>query len=182
METQSPQPASGGQGNVPARTTEHRPRRWEPASLLDEMHADLSRLLAGAPFGAWPLGRSLHLPGQAPGAGMPRVDIFERGNNVVVKAELPGVKQDDIELAIEGGDLVLRAEQHEEQEVKDEHWYRMERSYGSLYRRLPLPEGVNADQVQATLADGVLEVTMPKPRAAEAQSQKIPISGSRSDK
>ena len=74
-------------------------------------------------------------------AAMPHVDVFEREGNLVVKAELPGVKKDDIDLAIEDGDLVLRAERREEHEVKEENWYRMERTYGSLYRRLPLPRG-----------------------------------------
>ena len=63
---------------------------------------------------------------------------------------------------------MLRAERREEHEVKEENWYRMERSSGSLYRRLPMPEGVQADQIQAALTDGVLEVTIPKPQEKEA--------------
>jgi HSP20 family protein len=70
---------------------------------------------------------------------------------------------------------VLRAERQAEREVKEEHWYRMERSSGSLYRRLPLPPGVAADQIQAQLRDGVLEVTMPSAQGEEPAVQQITI-------
>ena len=108
-------------------------------------------------------------------ANMPRVDVFEREGNLVVKAELPGVKKEDIDLQITDGDLVLRAERREEHEVKEENWYRMERSSGSLYRRLPLPEGITAEGIQAALSDGVLEITIPKPKESEPQATKIAI-------
>jgi HSP20 family protein len=155
--------------------SEQRPRRWEPATLLEEMQADLSRLFELGPFAVLPFGRALSRMPQISMAGMPRADVFEREGQIIVKAELPGIKKDDIDLAIEDGDLVLRAERKEEREVKDENWYRMERSYGSLYRRLPLPEGVQTDQITAALSDGVLEVTVPKPLANEAQTQKITV-------
>jgi HSP20 family protein len=151
-------------------------------SLFEEMQADLARLLDGAPFGTLPFGRSLRRMPQLPGANMPRVDVFEREGNLVVKAEVPGVKKDDIDLQITDGDLVLRAERREEREVKEENWYRMERSSGSLYRRLPMPEGVQPDQIQATLTDGVLEVTIPKPQEKESQAQKIAITESQGGK
>jgi HSP20 family protein len=146
------------------------------------MQADLARLLDGAPFGPFPFSRPLRRMPQLAGANMPRVDVFEREGKLVVKAELPGVKKDDIDLQITDGDLVLRAERREEQEVKEENWYRMERSYGSLYRRLPMPEGVQADQIQAKLTDGVLEVTIPKPQEKESQAQKIAITESQAGK
>jgi HSP20 family protein len=159
-----------------ATRREQAPRRWEPASLLDEMQTDLARLFDFGPFGLSPFGRSPRRMPQLAAAGMPRVDVFEREGNLVVKAEVPGVKKDDIELEVTDGDLVLRAERKEEREVKDESWYRMERSYGSLYRRLPLPEGVQADQINANLADGVLEVTIPRPQGTASQAKKIAIS------
>ena len=131
-----------------------------------------------APFGELPFGRSLRRMPQIAAANMPRVDVFEREGNLVVNAELPGVKKEDIDLEIQDGDLVLRADRREEREVKDENWYRMERNYGSLYRRLPLPEGVQADQIRAALTDGVLEITIPKPQAeGNRSSQKIAIDG-----
>ena len=165
-----------------APVREQRPRRWEPSSLFEEMQADLARLLDGGPFGPFPFSRSLRRMPQLPGANLPRVDVFEREGKLVVKAELPGVKKDDIDFQVTDGDLVLRAERREEQEVKEENWYRMERSSGSLYRRLPIPEGVKADQIQATLTEGVLEVTIPKPQEKETQAQKIAIAESQAGK
>ena len=180
MSEQANVPATTDQNSVPVPVSEQRPRRWEPANLLDEMQADLLRLFQMGPFGSFPFGRTLSRMPQISMAAMPRVDVFEREGNLVVKAELPGVKKDDIDLQITDGDLVLRAERREEHEVKEENWYRMERTYGSLYRRLPLPEGVQANQIQAALTDGVLEVTIPKPQEKETPAQKIAIKESQS--
>lgn len=175
MSSQPIAPSPSTPGSELATAPQQRPHRWEPASLFDDLQTDMARLLAGGPFGMWPLGRSLRRLTHLPTTGMPRVDVFERDGKLVVKAELPGVKKEDIELEIEGGDLVLRAERQEEREVKEENWYRMERSSGSLYRRLPLPEGVSTDQIQATLTDGVLEVTIPNIQKAEPAAQKITV-------
>jgi HSP20 family protein len=179
MSDKSNVPVKSDQSNVPATSAERRPRWLDPIDLFEEMQSDLSRFL-GAPFGMWPLSRPLTRPlrrlTQFPMAGAPRVDVFERNGNIVVQAELPGVKKEDIDLSIQEGDLVLQAEQRQEREVKEENWYRMERSYGSLYRRLPLPEGVQTDRINASLHDGVLEVTIPKPKEKEAQAKKIAIS------
>jgi HSP20 family protein len=174
MSTQPNLPAKNERTNVPATVGERRPRWLDPIDLLDEMQTDLSRLL-GAPLGAWPFGRPLRRMGQVSGTAAPRMDVFERDNNLVVKAELPGVKKEDIDLSIEGGDLVLQAERREEREIKDENWYRMERSYGSLYRRLPLPEGVETERINASLNEGVLEVTIPKAKEKAQQATKIKV-------
>jgi HSP20 family protein len=93
----------------------------------------------------------------------------------VVKAEVPEVKKEDIDVALEGGDLVIRGERKAEQEVKEEDYYRMERSYGSFYRRIPLGFEVKSEQVQAKYTDGVLEVSIPKPAETALQAQKIKV-------
>lgn len=167
-----PKPPESGLAGV----REQRPSRREPASVFDEMQADLARLLDFGSFPVFPFGRALRRAPQMSAAAMPRVDVFERAGALVVKAEVPGVKKEDIDLEVVDGDLVLRAERHEEKEVKDEHWYRMERTSGSLYRRLPLPEGINTEQITANLSDGVLEIMLPKPRESAQQPQKIAIS------
>jgi HSP20 family molecular chaperone IbpA len=118
MSAQPNTPASSEQGSSLAPAREQRPRRWEPANLIEEMQTDLARLLEMGPFGAFPFGRSLRRMPELPGVNMPRVDVFEREGNLVVKAELPGVKKEDIDLQITDGDLVLRAERREEREVR----------------------------------------------------------------
>jgi len=182
MDAKPDLPARSEPGSAPAAVAERRSRRLDAMDLFEEMQGDLMRLFAGGPFGALPFGRQLRRMPQLPAAGMPRVDVFERNGDLVVKAELPGIKKEDVDLEIESGDLILRAERREEREVKDENWYRMERSYGQLYRRLPLPEGVQTDQIRAALTDGVLEVTIPKPRVKEPQAQKIAITESQGSK
>ncbi len=168
-------PSTTSGGGAPAPVKEQRLRRIEPMGLLEDMQADLSRLFELGPVGAWPFARALQRRAQLPAARAPRVDVFERNDDIVIKAELPGIKKEDVDLSIEGDDLVLRAEQREEREVKDENWYRMERSYGSLYRRLPLPQGTKAEAVKAALSDGVLEITVPKAKEQTPQAQKIAI-------
>jgi HSP20 family protein len=175
MSTRATKSTTRNGGSSPAHVTEQRPRRGEPMDLFEEMQADLARLIEGGPLRAWPLGRSLRRLPSLTTASMPRVDVFERDNMLVIKAEVPGVKQEDIDLEIKDGDLVLRAERSEEREVEEENWYRMERSQGQLYRRLPLPDGVQAESIQASLADGVLEITIPKPEEQPPQAQKIAI-------
>ncbi len=91
----------------------------------------------------------------------PAVDVIEKDNQIIVKADLPGVKKEDVSAAIEDGALVIRAERRQEEDVKKEGYRRMERSYGRFERILPLPEGVDAEGVKASYRDGVLEVTIP---------------------
>lgn len=106
----------------------------------------------------------------------PRVDIYEEGGNLVIKAELPGVKRVDVEITLDDDDLVIRGERQQQQEVKEDAYYRMERSYGTFYRRLPLPPGVQTDDIRATFQDGILEVRMPKPADVEkTRGKKIQI-------
>ena len=153
---------------VPAKVEETRPRRWDPFERLAQMQAEFDRFLGER----WPLRRMAELPG----AWTPRADVYEQNGSIVVKAELPGVKKEDIDVAIEGGDLVVRGERKSEEKVEEKDYYRMERSFGSFYRRLPLPEGVTAEQIKATFKDGVLEVKVPKPVTKEPEPKKIAIS------
>lgn len=108
-------------------------------------------------------------------ANFPRVDIFEKDNQLVVKAELPGVKKQDIDLSIQDGDLIIQASRANEQESDQNNFYRMERQFGTFYREIPLPEGVQSDKIQASLNDGVLEVDIPMPSQQQTQGQKIQV-------
>ena len=97
------------------------------------------------------------------GTWHPVVDLFEKDENYVVKAELPGLKKEDISIDIEDRLLTLKGERKYENEVKEDHYYRRERSYGKFQRSFRLPTDVNPDDVKAKFNDGVLEIEVPKP-------------------
>jgi len=105
---------------------------------------------------------------------MPAVDVFEKADKFVVKAELPGIKEEDIHVSVVGDTLSIRGEKKTETEVKEEDYYRSERSYGSFYRSIPIPSSVNADKISASFEDGVLEVALPK--SAKGKPRKLTVS------
>ena len=104
----------------------------------------------------------------------PAVDVFEKEDRFVVKAELPGMKEEDIDVSVVGDTLSIRGEKKTETEVKKEDYYRSERSYGSFYRSIRLPSGVDADKIEAGFENGVLELTLPK--SARVKPKKIRVS------
>jgi HSP20 family protein len=103
----------------------------------------------------------------------PPVEIFERGDKVVIKFEIPGMKAEDVDVTIVGDRLVAKGERKSETDVKDEDYYICERCYGKCSRTVALPTYVDAEKVEATFEDGVLEVIFPK--TAEAKAKKIPV-------
>lgn len=103
----------------------------------------------------------------ARGEWTPDVEMFERGGELVIHADVPGMHKEDITIETTGEEIVLRGERKEEKEEKREGYYRAERTYGSFYRALPLPEGVKIDLAKAVVKDGVLEVTMPMVKVEE---------------
>jgi len=104
---------------------------------------------------------------------LPSVDISETKDNVVVKAELPGLEAKDIDVSISGDVLNIRGEKKKEEEKKDEHYHYQERYAGSFRRSLRLPVGVKSDKVEAAFKNGVLNITIPK--AEEAKEKQIEI-------
>jgi HSP20 family protein len=107
---------------------------------------------------------------------VPSVDVFEEGNELVVKAELAGIKREDIKVEFSGNTLTLSGEKRGEEKVQRKDFYRVEQSYGSFSRTLNLPEGVNLDKVKASYKDGLLEIRIPR----DAESRKVhsvPIEG-----
>jgi HSP20 family protein len=106
-------------------------------------------------------------------AWAPDIDVVEREGKVIIRADLPGLKRDEVQLEIRDNALWLSGERRQEQEQREEGYYRMERSYGSFCRAVPLPEGVDVDKAQASFRDGVLEVTVPVPPGREARRIEI---------
>jgi HSP20 family protein len=103
----------------------------------------------------------------------PPVDIFERQDQLVIRAEVPGIQKSDLDVRIENGVLTLHGERKQEADVAEGNAHLMERSYGSFTRSFSLPTTVDAAKIAATYKDGVLEVTVPK--AETAKSKRVEI-------
>ena len=106
-------------------------------------------------------------------AWVPAVDVVERDGQLVIRADVPGLNKDQILVEVQDGNLVISGERKEEHEERQSGVYRVERSYGSFYRVVPLPEGVNPEQAKASLANGVLEITMPAPQQPQPRRLEI---------
>jgi HSP20 family protein len=105
----------------------------------------------------------------------PTVDVYEENNDIVVKAELPGIDKDNIKVNLTDHTLTIKGEKKKEEEVNKENYYRSERSYGSFVRSVELPGEVHPDRVKASFKNGVLEVRMPKTEAAKAKEIKVNV-------
>jgi len=113
--------------------------------------------------------------GEHYGVFEPRVDVTETDREIKVAAELPGLDEKEVEVSLSRDMLTLSGEKKAEKEDKGENYYRLERSYGSFRRVIPLPTEVEADKVEATFKNGVLQVTLPKLHGSESVRKKIQI-------
>jgi HSP20 family protein len=107
---------------------------------------------------------------------VPAMDLVEAEDHFVLKADLPGLGEDDVAIEVQDNVLTVSGSREAEHERKEKGWYRLERSYGSFNRSLTLPDGVDADKVEAKFDRGVLEVRIPKPE--ERKPRRISIGGS----
>ena len=139
---------------------------WQPFRELEEMERRFNDAF-GRTFAPtwWP---TLHTE-----EWVPVIDVFEKEDKYVVKAEVPGMKKEDIDISLLGDTLTIRGEKTAESESKKENYYHRERSYGSFFRAVALPSNVDADKIEANYADGVLEVVLPK--TAEVKPKKIAV-------
>jgi HSP20 family protein len=108
-------------------------------------------------------------------AWTPQVDVFEKNNRLITRIDLPGLTKEDVKVEVTEGYLAIHGERKQQEEEKGEQFYRCERQYGAFYRAVPLPDGVKLEDVKATFADGVLEVSVPLPAKAEATVRKVAI-------
>ena len=107
------------------------------------------------------------------GAWNPAVDIYDKGSDVVIHAELPGMKKEDIDVRVENNVLTLRGKKERKEEVKEEGYFRTERSYGTFSRSFSLPTTVNVSKIAAEYKEGVLTLNLPK--AEEAKPRQIDV-------
>lgn len=107
----------------------------------------------------------------------PLIDLADNGKEYTVKAEVPGIRKEDLKIEVTENSLELSAETKSEQkeEDKDKGYVRRERRYSKFYRSLPLPDAVLTDKVEAELKDGILTVTLPKASPPEKRSKKVPV-------
>ena len=157
-----------------------------PFGLMRRMAEDMDRIMedfgfAGPGFAMAPLlspslerGRGDMTTGQQ-AAWAPTLETFRRGDNLVVRADLPGLRKEDVHVEVDDGVLTISGERTEEQVDDRDGYYRSERRYGRFHRALPLPEGITGEACEATFKDGVLEVALPLPKQAERQARKIQI-------
>jgi HSP20 family protein len=103
----------------------------------------------------------------------PSVDIFENDNDVIIKAELPGMNAKDIDVRLESNVLTLKGERHFERETKEENYHRVEREFGTFCRSFALPTAVNGEKVTAEYKDGVLKIVLPKKEETKPKPIKI---------
>lgn len=148
------------------------PVRYErpnPLVMFDDLRSDFENFFE-RPWGML----NLRFRNEKP-AWAPKLDVFEKDNTLFVKADLPGMKKEDVFVALEEGDLVLKGERKEEKEIKEENYYRAERTLGTFYRRLPLGFTADPAKIEAKFTDGVLEVRVPVPPVEAPKAQPIPI-------
>jgi len=140
---------------------------WRPFRELEEIDRRFGDIFGQSLLPAW--GR---LPLEEKG-WIPALDVFEKEDKFVVKAELPGMKEDDIDVSVVGDTLTIKGEKKTEAEVKEDDYYRCERSYGSFFRSVALPSHVDAKKIEASYEEGVLEITLPK--VPEVKPKKVPV-------
>ena len=132
--------------------------RWNPFREMTTMQNRIDRMF-NHPY--WPSGRVDDDTGM--GMWNPVVDLYEKDDHFVIKAELPGVDKKDITIDLKNRLLTLSGQRSYENEVKEENFYRRERSYGKFQRAFTLPSDVDSDKIKAEFKDGLLKIEVPKP-------------------
>lgn len=148
----------------------YRPSGWlAPFERMEDMFEDLLRRPLARTM--WPsLPRMMEEMVNAPS-----VDIYEEGDQIIVKSEMPGMSKKDIEISLTDDTVTLTGEKKKEEKTEKKDYLRMERSYGSFKRTFTLPTEIQTDKAKASFKDGVLEIKIPKSEAAKKKEHKIKI-------
>ena len=142
--------------------------RWEPLRELSSLQTEMNRLFTAA-FDGGAQGTA------APRRWAPAMDLVETDDHFVLRADLPGMSEDDVNIEFEDGTLTVSGERKAEHEDSNEGFHRVERSFGSFSRSLTLPQGIDPEAVTANFDRGVLEIRIPKPE--QRKPRKIAIGG-----
>lgn len=141
---------------------------WEPLKELEEIRREIDDIFEMRPFrfGLKPLlARSFS----------PAIDIIDKKDKLVVKAEVPGVDKKDMTISISDDELVIKGEVKREQEVNEKDYYHSERFYGTFSRSIALPAMVDKSKAKASYKDGILEITLPKAESEKSKEVKLEI-------
>lgn len=147
-----------------------------PFTFMRRFSEEMDRLFGDVGFGSdWlapVLGRATDLP---EGMWSPQVEVFERDKQLVLRADLPGLTRDDVNVELSDEGITIQGERKSQHTEDREGYYRSERSYGKFYRRIPVPEGVKTDEAKASFNNGVLEITMPAPQRGQHKPRRLEI-------
>ena len=144
--------------------------KWDPLGELSTMRDQLDRLMGSFFHGNHPAGN----------AWAPDLDISETDEEILIKADLPGVDEKDLRVSLSGTNLLIKGEKKKEEEEKGKHFHRIERSFGSFQRTVALPVAVDSSGIKAEYSKGVLEIHLPK--KPELKPQQIPVGSSKERK
>jgi HSP20 family protein len=154
-------------------------RLASPLALMDRMTDEMDTLFSRVfgDFGLGPRSRMRHLFGSANREGLwaPRIEAVQKGDRFIVRAELPGLKKEDVEIELGENALTIHGERRDEREEERDGYYHTEREYGQFYRTVPLPEGVISESAEASFRNGVLEITMKAPPAEATRARRLEI-------
>lgn len=146
--------------------------RWDPSTELSSLQGEMNRLFNSF-FSAPENGNGNGNGNGSTRRWVPAMDLYETGSHFVARLDLPGVAEQDIDVEVRDNALVISGERHAEQREEVDGWYRFERASGRFMRQLQLPDGIDADAIAASFADGVLELRIPKPE--ERKPRKVAI-------
>jgi len=144
--------------------------RWDPFGEMTSLQDRMSRLFAN-----FRMRTPLAEEEIAQGKWVPAVDIYETTEAIVLKAELPGIPKQDIQVEVKDNTLTLKGEKKFSKEVQEESYHRIERSYGAFQRVFTLPGTVQTDRVKAKCKDGILEIILPKAEEAKPKQIKVEV-------
>ena len=150
--------------------------RYDPFRDLRTLQEEVNRLFTGN------VARAFDDEGIARGSWSPNVDIYENKDQIVMEAELPGMKREDFDVSVENNIITLRGERHFEKKEDSDNYHRVERAYGSFTRSFTLPNTVSSEGASADYSNGVLRVTLPKREETKARRIEIKTEGQEAPK
>jgi len=157
------------------------PQSGSPFTFMRRFSEEMDRLFEDFGFGRGWLApefeRGPELGTLAGSAWAPQVEVRERDNKLIIRADLPGMTKDDINVDIGDNAIAIRGERKNEREEDEPGYYRSERTYGSFYRRISLPRGAKPEEASADFRNGVLEITLPTSQTAEEKPRQIEVKG-----